>query len=150
MHLRIATTLALALVAGCGGGAPLVTTISAPSPVPAPDAFSCLRNQLKTTGFSQSSLDQGELRFTARKIDENVRKPDTQFRRMIDRIAFDVEPGTGGDITEIIGEASTFAEYSTERGPTEEQKQASETATQAVQSLIDKCKAPVDSIPSQG
>jgi hypothetical protein len=150
MHPRIATTLALALVAGCGGGAPLATTISAPSPVPAPDAFSCLRNQLKTIGFSQQSYDQDELRLTARKIDEDTRRPDTQFRRMIDRIEFDVEPGTGGNITEIIGEASTFAEYSTERGPTEEQQKASETATNAVKTLIDKCKAPVDSIPTPG
>ena len=147
MHPRIATTLALALLAGCGGNAPLATTISAPSPVPAPDAFSCMRNQLKTIGFSQQSYDQDELRFVARKIDEDARRPDTQFRRMIDRIAIDVEPGTGGNITEIIGEASTFAEYSTERGPTEEQQKASETATSAVKSLIDKCSAPVDSIP---
>ncbi len=95
--------------------------------MPAPDVFGCLRNQLKTTGFSQSSLDQGELRFTARKIDEEYTVNRTRSSAaMIDRIAFDVEPGTGGNITEIIGEASSFAEYSTERGPTEEQHKASD------------------------
>ncbi len=56
MNHRIAI-LALALLAGCGGGAPLVTTLSGPSPLPAPDAFSCLRDQLKTTGFTQTSYD---------------------------------------------------------------------------------------------
>jgi hypothetical protein len=143
--------LSLALLAGCGGNAPLATTLSGPSPRPAPDAFSCLRTQLKTTGFTQTSYDSDELRLTARKIDEDARRPDTQFRRVIDKIEMDVEPGTGGNITEIIGEASTFAEYNTQRGPTEEQEKTSETARNAVKTLIDKCSAaPVDSLSEQG
>ena len=43
-----------------------------------------------------------------------------------------MKPGTGDTITEITGDAKTFAEYSTQRGPTEEQEKTSETAQQAV------------------
>jgi hypothetical protein len=149
MNLRIAI-LSLALVAGCGGNAPLATTISGPSPLPAPDAFSCLRDQLKTTGFTQTMYDVADMRLSARKIDEEARRPDVQFRRVIDRIEFQVKPGTGDAITEITGDAKTFAEYSTHRGPTEEEEKASETAQEAVKTLIDKCGAPVDSLSRQG
>ena len=68
------------------------------------------------------------MRLTARKNDDKARRPDTQFRRVVDRIEFEVRPGTGGRVTEITGEAKTFAEYSTQRGPTEEQEKTSETA----------------------
>jgi hypothetical protein len=143
--------VSLVLLAGCGGNAPLATTLSGPSPQPAPDVFSCLRNQLKTTGFSQTSYDPDDMRLTARKIDEDARRPDTQFRRVIDKIEMEVEAGTNGNVSEIVGEASTFAEYSTQRGPTEEQQKTSETARNALQALIDKCSnAPVDSTSSQG
>jgi hypothetical protein len=145
--------LSLALLAGCGGNAPLATTLSAPSPRPAPDAFTCLREQLKTTGFTQTSYDPNDMRLTARKIDEDARRPDTQFRRVIDKIEMEVGPGSGGQVTEITGVASTFAEYSTQRGPTEEQQKTSETAQNAVKTLIDKCSAApaaVDSVSQQG
>jgi hypothetical protein len=69
---------------------------------------------------------------------------------MIDRIEFQVRPGTGEAISEITGDAKTFAEYSTQRGPTEEQQKPSETAQQAVKTLIHKCSAPVDSLSRQG
>jgi hypothetical protein len=149
MNTRIAI-LSLALLAGCGRQQPLATSLSGPSPMPGPDAFTCLRDQLKTTGFTQSSYDVGEMRLTARKIDDEARRPDIQFRRIIDRIEVQVKPGTGDAITEITGEAKTFAEYSTHRGPTEEQEKTSETAKQALQTLIDKCGAPVDSVTRQG
>jgi hypothetical protein len=149
MNPRIAF-LSLALAAGCGGNAPLATTISGTSPLPAPDAFTCLREQLKTTGFTQTMHDVAEMRLSARKLDENARRPDVQFRRVVDRIEFQVKPGTGDAITEIIGDAKTFAEYSTHRGPTEEQEKTSETAQKAVKTLIDKCSAAVDSLTRQG
>jgi hypothetical protein len=149
MNRRI-RILCLVVLAGCGAGQPLATSFSGTSPLPAPDAFSCLRDQLKTTGFTQSSYDVNDMRLTARKNDEEARRPDVQFRRVIDRIEFQVKPGTGGAVTEITGEAKTFAEYSTQRGPTEEQEKTSETAEKAVKTLIDKCSAPVDSLSKQG
>jgi hypothetical protein len=149
MNRRI-RILCLVVLAGCGAGQPLVTSLAGTSPLPAPDAFSCLRDQLKTTGFAQTSYDVDDMRLTARKNDDTARRPDVQFRRLIDRIEFEVRPGTGDAVTEITGEAKTFAEYSTQRGPTEEQQKPSETAENAVRALIKKCSAPLDSLSRQG
>jgi hypothetical protein len=136
-------------VAGCGGGV-RTTSLSGSSPVPAPDAFECLRNQLKTVGFAQTSYDADELRITARKFDETVRRPDVTFRRLVDRLEIQVAPGTGDAITNIAVDAKTFAEYNTHRGPTEEQEGTSTTAQSAAQTLIQKCSQPVDSTSVPG
>jgi hypothetical protein len=136
-------------VAGCASGT-RTTSLSGASPVPAPDAFECLRNQLKSTGFAQTSYDAGELRITARKYDETVRRPDVTFRRLVDRLEMQVAPGTGNAITNIAVDAKTFAEYNTHRGPTEEQEKTSVTAQTAAQTLIQKCSQPVDSTSVPG
>ena len=136
-------------VAGCAGGT-RTTSLSGASPVPAPDAFECLRNQLKSTGFAQTSYDADELRITARKYDETVRRPDVTFRRLVDRLEMQVAPGTGNAITNIAVDAKTFAEYNTHRGPTEEQEKTSVTAQTAAQTLIQKCSQPVDSTSVPG
>ena len=136
-------------VAGCGGGV-RTTSLSGASPVPAPDAFECLRNQLKSVGFAQTSYDPDEMRITARKYDETVRRPDVTFRRLVDRLEMQVAPGTGNAITNIAVDAKTFAEYNTHRGPTEEQEKTSVTAQTAAQTLIQKCSQPVDSTSVPG
>ena len=136
-------------VAGCGGGV-RTTSLSGASPVPAPDAFECLRNQLKGVGFAQTSYDADEMRITARKYDETVRRPDVTFRRLVDRLEIAVAPGTGDAITNITVDAKTFAEYNTHRGPTEQQEKTSTTAQSAAQTLIQKCSQPVDSTSVPG
>ena len=118
--------------------------------MPAPDAFECLRNQLKSVGFAQTSYDADEMRITARKYDETVRRPDVTFRRLVDRLEMQVAPGTGDAITNIAVDAKTFAEYNTHRGPTEEQEKTSTTAQTAAQTLIQKCSQPVDSTSVPG
>jgi hypothetical protein len=144
------TPLILAVaVAGCGGSV-RTTSLSGASPVPAPDAFECLRNQLKTVAFAQTSYDADALRITARKYDETVRRPDVTFRRLVDRLEITVAPGTGDAITNIAVDAKTFAEYNTHRGPTEEQEKTSTTAHSAAQTLIQKCSQPVDSTSVPG
>lgn len=140
--------VSLAIV-GCTGGT-RTTTLSGTSPAPAPDAFQCLRNQLKTVGFAQTSYDTDELRITARKFDETVRRPDVTFRRLVDRLEITVAPGTGDAVTDIAVDAKTFAEYNTHRGPTEEQQETSTTAQSAAQTLIQKCSQPVDSTSVPG
>jgi hypothetical protein len=136
-------------ITGCAGGV-RTTSLTGTSPVPAPDAFECLRNQLKSVGFAQTSYDADELRITARKFDETVRRPDVTFRRLVDRLEIVVAPGTGDAITNIAVDAKTFAEYNTHRGPTEEQEQTSATAQTAAQTLIQKCSQPVDSTSVPG
>jgi hypothetical protein len=145
---RLVAALLVSLV-GCAGG-PLSTRIEATSPVAAPDVFACARDQLKAVGFSQSSYDADELRVTARKIDEKQRRPDVQFRRIVDRLEIDVGPGSGGALTNITVDAKTFAELTTQRGPTESQERTSETARGAAQTILQKCSQPVDSLSVPG
>ena len=136
-------------IVGCAGGT-RTTTLTGASPAPAPDAFECLRNQLKGVGFAQTSYDTDQMRITARKFDEEVRRPDVTFRRLVDRLEIQVSPGTGDAVTNIAVDAKTFAEYNTHRGPTEEQEKTSTTAQSAAQTLIQKCSQPVDSTSVPG
>ena len=136
---------------GCGG-APLATTITQPSPAPAPDVFNCVREQLKTVEFTQSAVDTDALWIKARRYDENVRRPDTQFRRLVDRLFIEVAPGTGESVSTITAEASTFAESATQRGPTEVQEKTSERAATAAQTILRNCSQQADSsaVPQVG
>lgn len=136
-------------LAGCVGR-PMTTTVAGTSLAPAPDAFACVRDQLKTVGFTQSSYDTDELRVTARKLDESQRRPDVQFRRMVDRLEIDVAPGGGDAVTNISVDAKTFVELTTQRGPTEEQEKTSETARAAAQTILQKCSQSVDSLSVPG
>jgi hypothetical protein len=134
-----------ASVLGCVGGS-LTTTATQPSPAAAPDAFSCVRDELKKAGFSQTAYDADRLWVSARRFDENQRRPDTQFRRMVDRLTIEVAPGTGEALSTITAEASTFAELATQRGPTEVQEKASETARGAAQTILRNCSRSADSL----
>jgi hypothetical protein len=129
---------ALGLLAACGGK-PLATTITASSPSPAPDVFQCARDQIKPLGFEQSSLDVQEHRLTARRIDDTQRRPDVQFRRIIERLEIQAEPASGNAVTTLTVTPRTFAEYTTQRGPTEVQERTSATAQEAAQKLIERC-----------
>jgi len=128
----------------------MTSTVSGTSPIPAPDAFTCVRDQIKAVGFTQSSYDTDRLRVTARKFDESQRRPDVQFRRMVDRLEIEVAPGSGNAVTNITVDAKTFAELTTHRGPTEEQEKTSETARAAAQTILQKCSQPVDSLSVPG
>ena len=146
----IRSPLLLAVVlAGCVGGV-RTTSLTGTSPAPAPDAFECARRELKGVGFSQTSYDTDELRLTARKFDETQRRPDVQFRRIVDRLEIEVAPGAGAAVTTIKVDAKTFAEYTTHRGPTEEQDKTSTTARAAAQTILQKCSQPVDSTSVPG
>lgn len=138
--------LLMLLTAGCGGGQ-MTSSFTAASPSPTPDVFACVRNQLKANRFDQTSIDVNDNRLTARKYDELVRRPDVNFRRLVDRLEIDVAPGAGGDsVTALSVKARTFAETVTQRGPTETQERTSEAARAASQAIIDKCGGQVDSL----
>lgn len=145
----LASSLLAAALVGCAS-APFTTTVAGPSPTPAPNAFECVRNQIKAVGFSQTSYDTDELRVNARKNDETHTRPDVNFRRLVDRLEIEVSPGTEGAVTNISIDAKTFAELSTHRGPTEEQEKTSATARDAAQTILQKCSQPVDSTSVPG
>lgn len=141
--------VAICLLGGCTN-APLATTLTAASPLPAPDVFQCARDHLKTIRFDQSSIDLNDQRLTARRYDQTVRRSDVQFRRMVERLEIQAIPGSGNAMTTLQVTARTFAEYTTQRGPTEEQERTSETAREAAQTILEKCTRPVDSLSVPG
>jgi hypothetical protein len=140
--------LALCMLGACNN-APLASTLTATSPAPAPDVFQCARGQLKAVGFDQSSIDLDARRITARRYDDKARRPDVQFRRVVDRLEIEAMPSADGATTLEIT-ARTFGEYTTQRGPTENEEKASETARSAAQTILQKCNQPVDSTSVPG
>jgi hypothetical protein len=143
-----ARLVALCLLAACNN-APLARTLTATSPAPAPDVFQCAREQLKAIRFDQSSIDMDARRITARRYDDKARRPDVQFRRVIDRLEIEAVPAESG-VTTLEVTARTFGEYTTQRGPTENEEKTSETALSAAQTLLQKCSQPVDSLSVPG
>ncbi|MBA3260501.1 MAG: hypothetical protein H0T68_13680 [Gemmatimonadales bacterium] len=135
-------------LAGCVGGA-LASTVSRTSPAAPPDAFTCIQEQLKKAGFRRSSYDTDALRVTGQKFNESARRSDVQFRRLVDRVEFEVSPDSGG-VTRLTAEAATFAERMTHRGPTEEQEKTSEIARAAADTVLERCSTPVDSTQVPG
>jgi hypothetical protein len=136
--MRSPALLALGLLAACSN-APLATSLTASSPSPAPDVFQCAREQIKALEFDQSSIDVREHRLNARRYDETARRPDVQFRRVVDRLEIEASPASGGAVTTLKVTPRTFGEYTTQRGPTETQERTSQTAQEAAEKLIERC-----------
>jgi hypothetical protein len=143
-----ACLVALSLLAGCSN-APYATALTASSPSPAPDVLQCARDQLKALRFDQTSIDVNDYRLTARKFDETARRADVQFRRIVDRLEVQAAPASDGTTTVKVT-PRTFAEYTTQRGPTEVQEKTSTTAQAAAETLLQKCGQPVDSTSVPG
>jgi hypothetical protein len=148
--MRSSTCLVAIGLLGACSNSPLAMTLTAPSPAPAPDVFQCARAQLKAIQFDQSSIDLNDQRLTARRYDLTARRPDVQFRRLVERLEIQAIPGDGQAMTTLKVTARTFAEYTTQRGPTEEQERTSETARDAAQTIVQKCVQPVDSLSVPG
>jgi hypothetical protein len=106
----------------------------------APDeAFDCVKRRLIALGYKQTSLDVDERRVSGAKIDTKSRRPDTQFRRMLDKLEIEVAPGADGQ-TGIEVQGRTFAEYTTQRGPTEVEEKPSDDVKAATQQLLEHCR----------
>ncbi len=128
---------ALLLASACGGGTFYTTLTATPSSGPA-DVVACARSKLKDLGYQQTSFDEMDNRLTVRKIDTSARRADVQFRRNIERI--EVETGAGADgktALKVVGH--TFAEFETQRGPTEVEERASANVTEASEAVIQSC-----------
>ena len=103
------------------------------------EAFNCVKRQMASLGYKQNSLDTEAHRISGTKIDTKSRRPDTQFRRMLDRLEVEVAAQADGQ-TGIEVQARTFAEYTTQRGPTEVEEKASEAVKSAAQKLLEPCR----------
>jgi hypothetical protein len=133
----IAFKSALLLLAGCAGGTQYVV-VNGTSPAAPPDAFECVRNQLKTLGWQQTSVDINDRRVTAKKFNDKVTRPDVQFRRLVERLSIEVAAGASGQTTMKI-EAHTFSELGTQKGPTEVEEQASDSVKAAAATIAQIC-----------
>jgi PBP1b-binding outer membrane lipoprotein LpoB len=137
MHYPLLFAGAL-LVAGCSQrySTPVNTRTSAGPE----DTFDCIKKELATLGYKQTSIDEDEHRVSATKIDMKTRRADTQFRRMLNKL--DVEVGAQADgQTSIEVRPHTYAEYTTQRGPTEVEEKNSEEVSTAAQQLLDRCRS---------
>jgi hypothetical protein len=133
---RLPLVAALALLAGCAGS---LYTNSVHNSAQTPDqVFECMRNQLKSVGFTQTANDVDAHRLAARHINPDVRIASANFRRTIDVLEIDSRPASsGGSAVEI--RARTFYEFATARGITQEETNASAAAKQAAQTLMQQC-----------
>ncbi|HZB28072.1 MAG TPA: hypothetical protein VE282_05865 [Gemmatimonadales bacterium] len=104
------------------------------------DTYACVRKQLAELGYKQTSYDATELRVAATKLDTKSRRPDVQFRRIHNKLDVRVAAEADGN-TSIEVLPRTFAEYTTQRGPTEEQEKASELVKSDAQQLVERCRS---------
>jgi hypothetical protein len=103
------------------------------------EVFDCVKRQMPDLGYKQTSIDTDERRISGTKLDMDSRRPDTQFRRMLNRLDIQVAPEANGQ-TSITVQARTFAEYTTQRGPTEVEEKASEEVKAASRQLLERCR----------
>jgi hypothetical protein len=89
-------------------------------------------------GYKPSSVDVDARRINGTKIDNESRRPDVQFRRVLDKLEVEVTPQADGR-TAINIRGRTFAEYTTQRGPTEVEEKASAEVKSATEQLLKRC-----------
>jgi hypothetical protein len=137
MHHRawFAGTLLLAACAQRFAAETSIRTSASPD-----ETFECVRKQLDTLGYKRTSYDTDARRISGTKIDQKTRRSDTQFRRMLDKLEVEVSPQTDGQ-TSIQVAGRTFAEYTTQRGPTEVEEKASQGVRSASQQLVQRCRS---------
>jgi len=137
MHYRWLLLGTLFLPSGCSQR--LSTPINTQTSATPDEAFACVRKQLTTLGYKQTSIDVDERRISAAKIDTKSRRPDTQFRRILDKVEVEVAPRADGQ-TGIEVRPHTYAEYTTQRGPTEVEEQVSDQAKSTANALLARCR----------
>lgn len=137
MHYRVwfAGTLVLAACAQRFASQTSIRTSATPD-----QTFDCVRKQLDALGYKRTSYDTDARRISGTKIDMKTRRPDTQFRRMVDKVGVEISPQADGQ-TSIQVTGRTFAEYTTQRGPTEEEEKASQEVRSASQQLLERCQS---------
>jgi len=137
MHHRALLVGALVLSA-CGQA--LSSPVSTRTTAGPDDTYACVKKQLGDLGYKQTSNDVAEHRITATKIDPKSRRPDVQFRRILNKLDVDVSAAADGQ-TSIEVLPRTFGEYTTHRGPTEEQEKASDEVKADAQQLLERCRS---------
>jgi hypothetical protein len=138
MQHRVILAGIFILIAACAQR--LATPASTQTSAAPDETFDCVRKQLAALKYQQSSIDIDAHRINATKIDMESRRSDTQFRRILNKLEVEVAPQADGR-TGLKVLARTFAEYTTQRGPTEVEEKASEEVRTAAQQLLERCSS---------
>jgi hypothetical protein len=102
------------------------------------ETFECAKKQMAALSYRQTSIDVDTRRINGTKVDQESRRPDTQFRRILNKLEIEVTPQADGHTgLKVLGR--TVAEYTTQRGPTEVDEKASEEVRNAAQQLLKQC-----------
>lgn len=112
-----------------------IRTTAAPEQV-----FECVKQQLTALEYKQTSVDNDALRINGAKVDTKSRRSDTQFRRVLNKLEVDIGAEADGQ-TSLEVTPKTFAEYTTQRGPTEVQEQSSTEVLADAKTLQERCKS---------
>lgn len=138
MHYRV--LLAGALVLSACGQKAYSTPVTGSTSAGPQDTYACIKKQLGELGYKQTSNDVDEFRVTASKVDYKTRRPDVQFRRIVNKLDVDVAAEANGQTgIKVLGR--TFAEYTTQRGPTEEEDKPSEQVQSDTRALLERCRS---------
>jgi len=138
--MRTLLTLGTLVLAGACGGSYYSTLAASPSAAPA-DVIACARSKLDSLGYRAQAFDETDYRYQAQKIDNSVHRADPQFRRNVERIEARAAPAADGR-TSLTVVGRTFAEFETQRGPTEQEERASAAVKRAAQSVLESCGQP--------
>ena len=134
--LRIGWLLAAVLPAACAGT--LAATVKAPSALGLPEAFACAERELVALGYHPGAFDRDAGRLTADKTDPKARRPHTLFLRVLDRLEVEAAGSDAGSLLVVRGQ--TFHEFSSQRGATLEEENASATVRADAEALLERCK----------
>lgn len=137
------TSLAIALLAGCGASLSSTTTTLTRSP--GDEVFGCAKDHAKAAGFWTHSIDEGELRLVVRKENEGFRSSEPLFHRAFDELTIEVD-SEAGDGTNVRVVARTWYEYMGRRGPTLQAKPASSEAEASAQALLNRCAPDTETV----
>ncbi len=140
MTLRYLGSSVVIAVLCCGGR--LGADFAVATPVSAPDVFTCVADKAKAMEYAVESRDVADRRLVVRKYDTKSRRPDVQFRRLIDRLEIEVGSGGANGMTTLNIAARSYAEYTRHRGPTEEEERASSRVKEDAEALLQRCGQP--------
>ena len=141
VRVGITTSLGIALaLAACGGGT-LYSTGAATSSLVRDDAYTCAQQQLKGMKYKQTVHDDDARRIVAQRNDSAYRESNVKFRRRYDQIEYQAQTSAAGG-SDVTIKASTFDEYSTERGITTVEAHATSSVKTDAATVLDRCKQP--------
>lgn len=130
---------AVFLVAGCASGSGDRAAVRTAPVTSLSDAVECAREGGGEMGFDVARIDEGENRLVLEREDEDVERSDPKFQRAVDQLRIEPAAGDPGTDRDLEVTARTFYEYFTRRGRTRRQREASPTAVEAAETLLERC-----------